>query len=117
MRPVRLVMEGFSAFRSRTELEFGDVDLFALVGPTGAGKSSVIDGITNSNLLQSGDGFLLMTDALAAYVLRAVVDDGDSIETALPFRRPAGFREWIAARRDDRSLRNDDVSLLRVRVI
>jgi hypothetical protein len=66
---------------------------------------------------QSGDKFLLMTDALAAYVLRVVIDDGASIETALPFRRPAGFKQWVAARRDDRSLRNDDVSLLRVRVI
>jgi exonuclease SbcC len=46
VRPVRLVLEGFSAFRTRTELDFGDIDLFALVGPTGAGKSSVIDGIT-----------------------------------------------------------------------
>lgn len=46
MRAQRLVMEGFLAYRSRTEVDFTDADLFVLSGPTGAGKSSVIDGIT-----------------------------------------------------------------------
>jgi exonuclease SbcC len=46
MRPVRLEMEGFTAFRAPTVVEFGDADLFALVGPTGAGKTSVIDALT-----------------------------------------------------------------------
>jgi exonuclease SbcC len=36
-------MEGFLAYRARTEVDFADVDLFVLSGPTGAGKSSVID--------------------------------------------------------------------------
>ncbi len=45
MRPVRLVAEGFTAFRDRVEVDFEDVDFFALVGPTGSGKSSVIDAI------------------------------------------------------------------------
>lgn len=43
MRPLRLEIEGFTAFRERTEIEFSGADLFALVGPTGSGKSSVID--------------------------------------------------------------------------
>ena len=43
MRPRRLEIEGFSAFRDRAEVDFDDAELFALVGPTGAGKSSVID--------------------------------------------------------------------------
>ncbi len=46
MRPVRLEVEGFTAFRSPTVLEFTGVDLFALVGPTGSGKTSVIDALT-----------------------------------------------------------------------
>ncbi len=45
MRPVRLVAEGFGALRDRVELDFGDADFFALVGPTGSGKSTVIDAI------------------------------------------------------------------------
>lgn len=45
MRPVRIELEGFSAFRAPTVVDFRDADLFAFVGPTGAGKSSVIDGM------------------------------------------------------------------------
>lgn len=45
MRPERLELEGFMAFRKRTVVEFGDAELFVLTGPTGAGKSTVIDAI------------------------------------------------------------------------
>jgi DNA repair protein SbcC/Rad50 len=45
VRPVRVELEGFSAFREPTVVDFTDADLFAFVGPTGAGKSSVIDGM------------------------------------------------------------------------
>ena len=43
MRPVRIEAEGFTAFRKRVVVSFEDADLFAFVGPTGAGKSSLID--------------------------------------------------------------------------
>ncbi len=46
MRPIRLEMEGFSTFRASTTVEFDDLDLIAFVGPTGSGKSSIIDAIT-----------------------------------------------------------------------
>ena len=39
-------MEGFTSFRDHTVVDFEDADLFVLTGPTGAGKSSVIDAIT-----------------------------------------------------------------------
>ena len=45
MRPVRLEMEGFASYRSRTVVDFEGADYFALTGPTGSGKSTVIDGI------------------------------------------------------------------------
>ena len=45
VRPVRLELEGFGAFRDRTVVDFAGVDLFALVGPTGTGKSTLIDAI------------------------------------------------------------------------
>lgn len=45
MRPERLELSGFTAFREPTEVDFHGVDLFALTGPTGSGKSSVIDAI------------------------------------------------------------------------
>ena len=46
MRPLKLRMKGFAAFREDTEVDFEDVELAALVGPTGSGKSTIIDGIT-----------------------------------------------------------------------
>ncbi|MDQ3660971.1 MAG: SMC family ATPase [Actinomycetota bacterium] len=45
MRPLRLELQGFTSFRERTEIDFSDCELFALVGPTGSGKSTVIDAI------------------------------------------------------------------------
>lgn len=46
MRPISLVLDGFASFRDRAELDFADTDYFALVGPTGSGKSTVLDAIT-----------------------------------------------------------------------
>ena len=45
MRPLRLEIEGFTAFREPTCLDLSELDLFAITGPTGAGKSSLIDAI------------------------------------------------------------------------
>ena len=45
MRPEKLVLKGFGAFRQYTEIDFVGVELFALVGPTGSGKTTVLDGI------------------------------------------------------------------------
>ena len=46
MRPLELELEGFAAFRERTTVDFRDADLFAIVGATGHGKSSLIDAIS-----------------------------------------------------------------------
>jgi len=46
MRPLKLELEGFTAFRGPTCLDLRDLDLFAITGPTGAGKSSLIDAIS-----------------------------------------------------------------------
>lgn len=43
MRPLRLSIEGFACFRDKQELDFASLDLFAISGPTGAGKSSLLD--------------------------------------------------------------------------
>jgi DNA repair protein SbcC/Rad50 len=45
VRPLRLILDGFGSYRSETEIDFTDVDFFALTGPTGAGKSTVIDAL------------------------------------------------------------------------
>ncbi len=46
MRPVRLEMEGFTTFRAPAVVDFTGADLFALVGATGSGKTSIIDALT-----------------------------------------------------------------------
>ena len=46
MRPLKLCIKGFTAFRDEQEVDFTDLDLFAIVGPTGSGKSSVLDAMT-----------------------------------------------------------------------
>ena len=45
MRPLRLLLDGFGCYRQPAEADFTDVEFFALVGPTGSGKSTVIDGL------------------------------------------------------------------------
>src|SRR6267154_1601277 len=46
MRPIMLDLHGFASFRDEARVDFGDADFFALVGPTGSGKSTVIDAMT-----------------------------------------------------------------------
>src|SRR6478672_13250045 len=46
MRPVLLDMDGYASFRDQATVDFTDADYFALVGPTGSGKSTVIDAMT-----------------------------------------------------------------------
>lgn len=46
MRPVRLELEGFASFRVQTVVDFTDADYFALIGPTGSGKSTILDALT-----------------------------------------------------------------------
>lgn len=45
MRPVALEISGFGTFREATSVSFDDASYFALVGPTGSGKSTIIDAI------------------------------------------------------------------------
>ena len=46
MRPLRLEVRGFTSFREPAVLDFEGRRLFAITGPTGAGKSSLLDAMT-----------------------------------------------------------------------
>lgn len=48
MTPLVLELEGFTCYRGRTKItwEEADAPLFAITGPTGAGKSTILDAIT-----------------------------------------------------------------------
>jgi exonuclease SbcC len=43
MRPHRLRISGFTCFRDEQDIDFRNLDLFAIAGPTGAGKTSILD--------------------------------------------------------------------------
>jgi exonuclease SbcC len=45
MRPLRLEIEGLTAFRAKQEVDFTQLDLFVVTGPTGAGKSTILDAL------------------------------------------------------------------------
>ncbi len=45
MRPLRVKAKGFTAFADEVDLDFAGLDLFAITGPTGAGKTSLIQTI------------------------------------------------------------------------
>lgn len=45
MRPLSLEVEGFTAFRDPQTIDFRELELFAITGPTGAGKTSILDAI------------------------------------------------------------------------
>ncbi len=65
---------------------------------------------------QNGDCFYLMTDALASWFLSAY-ESGESPwlglgETTL--QNDATFNEWISCLRQDRAIKNDDCTLIRI---
>lgn len=43
MRPVRLTINGLACFKDEVEIDLKALDLFAIWGPTGAGKSTILD--------------------------------------------------------------------------
>jgi len=46
MRPLKLRMAGLRSYRAERTVDFTDLSLVAIIGPTGAGKSSLLEGIT-----------------------------------------------------------------------
>jgi len=45
LKVLKLKVEGFTCFRKPVEVDFSDLELFAITGPTGSGKSSLVDAI------------------------------------------------------------------------
>ena len=46
MKPIRLAFSGIRSYRSPAEIDFTGLDLFAIIGDTGAGKSTILEAIT-----------------------------------------------------------------------
>jgi DNA repair protein SbcC/Rad50 len=75
MRPITLDLHGFASFRDEAHVDFGDADFFALVGPTGSGKSTVIDAMTFAlyGSVPRWDNKKMVSLALAPTVARGTV--------------------------------------------
>ena len=75
MRPVTLELDGFGSFRDPAVVDFTEADYFALIGPTGSGKSTVIDAITFAlyGSVPRWDNQLIVSLALAPSTNRGTV--------------------------------------------
>jgi exonuclease SbcC len=75
MRPVQLSLDGFVSYRDPVTIDFTDADYFALIGPTGAGKSTVIDAFTFAlyGSVHRWDDQKIVNYALAPSASRAAV--------------------------------------------
>jgi exonuclease SbcC len=45
MRPLKVRMSGLRSWRKEQDVVFRDVEVAAIVGPTGSGKSSILEAI------------------------------------------------------------------------
>ena len=105
MRPVRLDIDGFASFREPATVDFNDVDYFALIGPTGAGKSTIVDAITRESkayaaglrlgdLVRRFDGVPVSTqNQLLTQVSRLPAGRRVTVSVARPREDGQGFHE------------------------
>lgn len=81
MRPVRLQIAGLRSWTTERELRFENVDLAAVVGPTGAGKSSILEAIVyalyNTSTYERRAGSLISSDAKTMSVTLDFEADGE----------------------------------------
>ncbi len=89
MRPVKLELAGFTCFREPQSIGFEDLELFAIQGQTGAGKSSILDAITYALYGQ--------TARLGSRGLEALVSQGASgMSVTLEFEVAPGERYRVS---------------------
>lgn len=81
MRPLALTIEGLRSFRRRVEIDFAGREHFAIIGDTGAGKSTILEAMTfalygNATWRQQANQLLFSDTASVMRVeLRFVVGD------------------------------------------
>lgn len=88
MRPVKLRLKGLRSYRTEQEIDFTDADLMAIVGDTGAGKSSLLEAIC---IALYG---CCTWDARSAKPL--IADGATSLQVELTFR--VGDETWRVTR-------------------
>jgi exonuclease SbcC len=89
MKPLRLILEAFGPYAGRQELDFADLKdqaFFLIHGPTGAGKTSILDGISYA-LYGETSGGLRETRDLRSHFAPAEVATRVQFDFALGARR------------------------------
>ncbi|HEX7298878.1 MAG TPA: SMC family ATPase [Solirubrobacteraceae bacterium] len=104
VRPRRLELHGFTAFRDPQEIDFTDLDLFVITGPTGAGKTSLLDAVALAlygqvpRMGKQGLGQLVSHGKAEARILLEFAVDGDSYRVARRLPRSGAqqgrFERW-----------------------
>ncbi len=92
MRPLTLELDGLRSYRRPTRINFGDVSLMAIVGDTGAGKSSLLEAITYG---------LYGASTWSGQPGDLIADGAQTMRVELTFL--AGGKRWRATRAMSRS--------------
>jgi len=110
MKPIRLIIEGFNSFIEKQVIDFERITpygIFGIFGPTGSGKSSILDAITFSlfGKIDRGDGVFVNTNCKTAYVSFSfkVKDDMYEIE------RTINSKDGSYKTKSLKMLKNDEV--------
>jgi DNA repair protein SbcC/Rad50 len=95
VRPLHLALTGFRSHERTTELSFEDRSLIAIVGPTGAGKSTILDGISYALYAKTPREERDVKDLICSRAEQARVElrfsvDGREYEITRVLRRKAG---------------------------
>ena len=93
MRPLRITIEGLRSFRGEVTIDFGDRTQIAVIGDTGAGKSSILEAMTYALYGQTSLGGRSKQELMN--------DTSDVMRVVLRFR--VSGEEWEVARVDRRA--------------
>lgn len=93
MRPLRISIEGLRSFRAEVKIDFGDRTQIAVIGDTGAGKSSILEAMTYALYGQTSLGGRSKKELMN--------DTSDVMRVVLRFR--VSDQEWEVARVDRRA--------------
>ena len=93
MRPLRISIEGLRSFRAEVKIDFGDRTQIAVIGDTGAGKSSILEAMTYALYGQTSVGGRSKQELMN--------DTSNTMRVVLRFR--VAGQEWEVTRVDRRT--------------
>ncbi|QZA33246.1 AAA family ATPase [Hydrogenibacillus sp. N12] len=129
MRPLRLEFEGLHSYREKAIIDFRPLTragLFGIFGPTGSGKSTILDAITLALYgtvvrAERGTSGILNVDADGLAVAFDFALAGTAYRVERRYRRPSGRGERLDGERKEAGdgasfgLKNESARLLRLK--